>query len=372
MMLADMGAEVMKVEIPKVGDHSRSFALYAESLLSPYFLQFNRNKKSMTLNLKAEEGKRIFLKLAERADVIVENYRPGVMKNLGLEYDAVSKVNPQIVYCSISGFGQYGPYRRRAAFDTIAQGMAGLLTPYSPDPPFETLRPFKPHVSPADIGTGMYAAFAIVCALYARRKMGKGQYIDVAMYDSMITWREDMALYSVGAVDFMRGSGPDRPFKTKDIYVVISAALDEHFFALCDILGLGELKKDPRFSVMSERAKSKNQAELVWILEKVTSAMPGMELVEKLAAEGIPCGPVNDLEKIFADPHVKAREMVYEFDHPVDGRKVKVPGIPTKMSSTPPRIRSIAPRLGQHTEEILVSLGYTKDETAKLREISVV
>lgn len=371
MMLADMGAEVIKVEPPE-GDVSRSWGPPFIEGESSYFLSINRNKKSIVINLKSEKGREIVLKLAEKCDVFVENFRPGVTKRLGVDYETVKKVNPKIIYCSISGFGQEGPYRDYPAFDQILQGMGGLMSiTGEPGRP-----PVKVGIPITDIAAGMFAAYGIVCALFYREKTGKGQYVDVSMLDSQVAWLTYQAgrYFATGEIPGPIGSGhplivPYQAFKTKDGYINIAAGNDNLFRSLCKVLGVEHLADDPRFNTNPKRVE--NREELVKILEEIFVQKTTSEWLELIRKAGVPCGPIYNVADVVNDPQVLFRKMVVEIDHPKSGR-IKVTGVPVKLSESPGDVRLPPPMLGQHTVDILKFLGYSDEDISKLKDEGVV
>lgn len=371
MMLADMGAEVIKVEPPE-GDVSRSWGPPFIEGESSYFLSINRNKKSIVINLKSEKGKEIVLKLAEKCDVFVENFRPGVAKRLGVDYETVKKVNPKIIYCSISGFGQEGPYRDYPAFDQILQGMGGLMSiTGEPGRP-----PVKVGIPITDIAAGMFAAYGIVCALFYREKTGKGQYVDVSMLDSQVAWLTYQAgrYFATGEIPGPIGSGhplivPYQAFKTKDGYINIAAGNDNLFRSLCKVLGVEHLADDPRFNTNPKRVE--NREELVKILEEIFVQKTTSEWLELIRKAGVPCGPIYNVADVVNDPQVLFRKMVVEINHPKSGR-IKVTGVPVKLSESPGDVRLPPPMLGQHTVDILKFLGYSDEDISKLKDEGVV
>jgi crotonobetainyl-CoA:carnitine CoA-transferase CaiB-like acyl-CoA transferase len=372
MLLGDMGAEVIKIERPDGGDDTRGFGPPYLNGESAMFLAINRNKKSLTLNLKHPEAKAIFSKLLERADVVVENFRPGTMANLGFDYAAVHRLHPRMIYCSISGFGQTGPYADRGGYDTIAQAMSGIMSATGhPDMP-----PAKAGVPIADIGTGMFAAFGIVCAYIARQRTGEGQFIDTSLLDTSI------ALSLVESATFLAGgelpsplgsthrrNAPHGAFRVKDGYIAIAADSAHFWTRFCQILGLEPLLDDPRFK--SNAARVANKQLLQDLIERVTITREGRYWLEQLHAAEIPCGPVNSYAEVFQDPHVLAREMLAEVHHPVAGA-VKMTGINVKLSQTPGAVHLPAPTLGQHTREVLHTLGYTEGEIDHLKTAGVI
>ncbi|MGP3667067.1 MAG: CaiB/BaiF CoA transferase family protein [Candidatus Bathyarchaeota archaeon] len=371
MMLADMGAEIIKVEPPE-GDVSRSWGPPFIEGESSYFLSINRNKKSIVVNLKFDKGREIVLKLAEKCDVFVENFRPGVAKRLGVDYEVVKKVNPKIVYCSISGFGQDGPYRDYPAFDQILQGMGGLMSiTGEPGRP-----PVKVGVPITDIAAGMFAAYGVVCALFYREKTGKGQYVDVSMLDSQVAWLTYQAgrYFATGEIPEPIGSGhpvivPYQAFKTKDGYINIAAGNDNLFRSLCEVLGVKHLADDPRFNTNPKRVE--NREELVKILEKIFIQKTTNEWLELIRKAGVPCGPIYNIRDVVSDPQVLFRKMVVEIKHPKAGM-IKVTGVPVKLSESPGDIKLPPPMLGQHTDEILSFLGYSSGDIVKLKNDGIV
>ena len=371
MLLGDMGAEVIKIERPGKGDDSRSWGPPFIEGESAYFLSVNRNKKSITLNLKSEKGKEILFKLIKISDVLIETNRPGVMGKLGLSFEEIKKVNPKIVYCSISGFGQTGPYRLRPGFDQVIQGMGGLMSITGE----ENRPPIKVGVAITDVGAGMYAAIGILAALLRRDKTGEGEYIDVSMLDGTISWLtyQSGRYFASGEVPKPMGSGhplivPYQAFRTKDIHINIAAGNDSLWRKFCETIELN-MADDPRFSTNAKRVE--NREELVKILNDVLSEKTGKEWLEILNKAGIPCGPIYKLNDIFSDPHVLSREMVSEIEHPKAG-KIKVTGVPIKFKNNPGKIRLHPPLLGENNFEILEEIGYTKEEIEKFREEGVI
>jgi crotonobetainyl-CoA:carnitine CoA-transferase CaiB-like acyl-CoA transferase len=372
-LLADMGADVTKVEPPGTGDQARQamgFKLEGEDTAA--FLAVNRNKKSVTLNLKEDEAREIFYRLAREADALVENFRPGVTKKLGIDYETLKEVNPRLIYASISGFGQTGPYAMRAGYDLIAQGMSGVMSVTGePGGP-----PAKCGIPIGDLSAGLFCAFGILTAYVAREETGRGQYIDTSLFEGALAlsiW-ETAELWSTGRIPQPFGSAhrltaPYQALETRDGYVNVGANNQRLWGRLCNALGREDLIEDERFATNADRME--NRAELVEELEAATKEKDTDEWVEILLEAGFPAGPIYNYKEVFEDPHTAAREMMVEMDHPVEGA-VKGLGIPVKLSETPGEIRRAAPLLGEHTEETLAELGYSKKEIADLRERSVI
>ena len=371
MLMADMGAKVIKVEPPPLGDDSRQWGPPFIGGISTYFLSVNRNKKSLGLNLKSAEGQRILWKLIERADVLLENFRPGVLDKLGFGYDAVSKTNPRMVYCSISGFGQTGPYRDRPGYDVIAQGESGMmdLTGF-PDGP-----PAKLGASLADIVAGLYAFNGICLALLARHKTGKGQLVDISLLDGMVSTLTYHALIYLSTGRSPKRAGTRHPsivpyecFQAKDGFVNIAVTNQRQWENFCQVLGFPEIANDPRFESM--KCRLANYAELRPMIERVVSKMTRTEVMKALSEVGIPAGPINTVGEILEDPQMHARQMVVELTHPEYG-PLKTLGIPVKLSDTPGAVETAPPKFGEHNQSILRSLGFSEEQVKEFAERGV-
>ena len=372
MMLADMGAEVIKLEMPGKGDDSRSYGPPFVEGESAYFMSVNRNKKSLTLNMKSEGSTEIIHRLIKQADVLVENFRPGVMERLGWGFQRVKEMNSKIIYCSISGFGQDGPYRMLPGFDQVMQGMGGIMSiTGEPGGP-----PIKVGVAIADISGGMFAAYGILAALYNREKRGRGQMIDVSLLDSqvaLLTYQAG-AYFASGEIPQPVGSGhplivPYQAFKAKDVYFNIAAGNDKLWKMLCKAIGLEKVMDDPKFATNAKRVE--NREEIVKIISDIIITKNGEEWLKILTDAGVPCGPIYTMDKIFTDPQVLHRQMLKELDHPKIG-KVKVTGVPIKLSDTPGEVGTAPPILGQHTQEILTELGFSDQDIKKFRQEKVI
>jgi CoA:oxalate CoA-transferase len=371
MLMADMGAEVIKVEPPPFGDDSRQWGPPFIGGISTYFLSVNRNKKSLGLNLKSKGGRAILHKLIERADVLLENFRPGVLDRLGFGYEAVTKLNPRTIYCSVSGFGHTGPYRDRPGYDVIAQGESGMmdLTGY-PDGP-----PAKLGASLADIVAGLYAFNGICLALLARQKTGKGQHVDVSLLDGMVSTLAYHALIYLSTGRSPTRAGTRHPsivpyecFQTKDGFVNIAVTNQKQWENFCEVLGFPEVADDDRFETM--KARLSNYGILRPMIDRVVSTMSRTEVIEAMSEVGIPAGPINTVGEILEDPHIHAREMVAELTHPQYG-PLRVLGIPIKLSDTPGIVENAPPMFGEHNRQVLQKLGFTEKEVADLESSGV-
>ena len=372
MVLGDMGAEVVKIETFPGGDTSRRFdpQVNGESYC---FAVLNRNKKSLALDMKHPRGKDIAMKLAARADIITENFRPGVVRKLGLDYAAVHKGNPAVVYASMSGFGQTGPYGTKGGFDIIAQGMSGIMT-MTGEP---AGRPAKVGIAMNDIACGVTTLSGILAAYIGRLKTGAGQYLETSLLEAGLAWTfwEFGAYFGGGEVPQATGtrhrrSAPYQAFKTKDGYVTLGASNEKLWKNFCTLVcGKPEWMTDPRFA--TPQARLNNADALEREIETVFATQSTAHLVEKLDTAAVPGGPVYRYDQILADPHIRAREMVEEIDHPKIGR-MKMMGRPIKSTGDLTAIRKPAPWLGQHSAEVLLELGYPDDEIEDLFAQSVI
>lgn len=372
-LLADHGARVTKVEPVGTGDasrHAMGFPMKGDDNAS--FLAVNRNKESVALNLKEDEGRQVFYRLVRDADVVVENFRPGVTARLGVDYETLREINPRIIYASISGFGQTGPYAEQAGYDLIAQAMSGVMSVTGePDG-----NPVKCGIPIGDLGAGLFATTGILSAYIAREQTGAGQHIDVSLFEAALAlsvW-ETTELWTTGRVPARYGSAhrlsaPYQSLRTADGHITVGANNERLWERFCTAIGRDELRSDPRFSTNADRMD--NVSALVDELESTMTHKTTDEWAAALQQAGVPCGPIRNYAEVFEDPHTQAREMMVEMDHPSEGT-VRGLGIPVKMSGTPGSVRHAAPLLGQHTEEVLSRHGYSEDEITKLRSEGVI
>ncbi len=373
LMLGDNGADVIKVEIPGTGDDTRKWGPPFIGEESAYYLSINRNKRSLTLNLQDAQAQEVFMKLAKDIDVVVENFTPGVMGRFGLDYDAVKAVSPKVVYCSISGFGQDGPYRNRPAYDQIMQGVGGLMS-ITGEPDGE---PQKIGIAVTDIGVGMWSAFAIMAALHHREKSGEGQYIDISMLDAQVAWLTYQAAFFFANGEAPKRMGAAHPtlvpyqaFMCNDgKYINVAVGSERIWGRFCQGMGREDLKDHPDYATNSVRVN--HRGAMVSMLQEIFLTRPVAEWVEDLQAANVPCGPINDLADVFADPQVLARNMYLEMPHPTLG-SIKQTGLPIKFSLTPGGLDRHPPLLGEHNQEILQSLGYSDADVQSLKEQSVI
>jgi len=368
-ILADHGAEVWKVEIPGKGDDTRAFGPPFQNGESAYFMSVNRNKRSITINMKSNDGIEIIKNLLLKADVLIENFRPGTLDKFGLDADSALKMNPRLIYCSVSGFGQTGPWSRKPGYDLAIQGMGGIMSlTGEPDGP-----PTKVGTSIADIISGIYAAQGILLALVARNKTGRGQKIDISMLDGQIS----LLTYQAG-IYFAEGKSPMRKgnqhpticpyetFKTKDGYLNLAVGNDKLWLSFCELINRPDLKSDERFTTNPKRVACRNI--LFPILSEIFSTRSTAEWISLLEKAGIPAGPIFTVEEVLEHEQTKARKMVVAMEHPKAGR-IRLTGIPIKLSDTPGKIKTPPPVAGQHTEEILRNvLGYSKEKIEELRK----
>jgi crotonobetainyl-CoA:carnitine CoA-transferase CaiB-like acyl-CoA transferase len=370
-MLGDLGAEVIKIERPEAGDDTRGFAppFVPNTKESAYFVGVNRNKKSVTLDIAKPEGQAIIHKLLEHCDILVENFKVGTLAKYGLGYEQLAKTHPRLIYCSITGFGQTGPYAPRPGYDALIQAMGGVMS-LTGEP---NGSPQKVGVPVADLFAGLYGCIGILAAVNHRNSTGQGQQIDIGMLDTHVAWlaNQGMNYLATGENPARLGNqhpniAPYQEFPTKDGYLILAVGNDPTFERFCKAFGQEALLADPRFATNPIRVQ--NRQLVTDTLTPVMKSKTTAEWIDALEALKIGCGPINTLEQVFADPHVQAREMVVEMAHG-SGETVKVIANPVKLSATPPSYRSPPPVLGEHTEDVLASvLKMSASDIAALRE----
>ncbi|ACR68559.1 CoA transferase [Edwardsiella ictaluri] len=353
MLLADMGAEVIKIELPGKGDDSRSFAPFVNGE-SAYYMNLNRNKQGMTLNLKSEQGRALFLRLVARADIVLENFRPGTMEKLALGYEQLRQVNPRLVYGCVSGFGHYGPYAARAGYDIIGQAMGGMMSTTGwPDG-----EPTRCGTAIADVLAGLFMSTGVLAACHSAQRTGEGQKVDVALVDSVVAGMEIInQIYLVdGIVPGRNGNRyesiyPYDSFRCLDGTLVIGAGNDKLYHALCHLMAQPELIDDPRF--VTNPLRIRHSAALKAIVERWLADQMMDRAIERLLAVGIPAGPINTIDRVVQDPHIAgARQMFVDMQHPRAG-KVTITGNPIKLSADEYRAPQASPALGEHSLAIL-------------------
>ncbi len=371
-MLADLGAQVIKVERPGTGDDTRAWGPPFVGGTAAYFMSANRNKQSIAVDLKHPDGLAAVRRLALRADVLVENFRPGTADELGLGYAALSAENPGLIYASISGFGQTGPYRERAGYDAIAQGMGGMMAiTGEPDG-----APVRAGVAIADIGAGMFAAFGIASALVERARSGRGQQVDCALVDAQVAWMTYAAanFFATGETPRRYGSAhpsivPYQAVAVGDGFIMLAVGNDAIWRRFCAAIGEPELAANVAYATNPDRVA--HREELLAHLDRRLRQRGMAQWLEAFERVGVPAGPIYTMPQVVADPQVQAREMVVALPHPEAGQ-VRVTGNPVKLSRTPGAVRSAPPLLGQHTDEVLTFLGYGREEVARLRAAGAV
>ena len=369
MLLADMGADVIKVEPPGNGDQTRgAMGFKMKGPDSMGFLNMNRNKRSIAINLKSEAGKAILFKLVKEADILVENYRPGVMKRLGVSYEVMSKINPALVYVSISGFGQSGPWAMRPGFDLMAQAMSGIMSVTGNGDG----KPVKAGVPVADIGCALFATYAALSAYIGAKNTGQGQYIDASLFDSALAfsiwdtseyWGTGNPPVALGTANRM--TAPYQAVKAKDGYFVMGATNNKLWQLLCGILERPDLLQKVEYQTIAGRLGQREQ--LIQELEKSFALKSADEWIDLLLEHGIPAGPILDYPQAFESEHGRHRQMRIEIDHPLEGKVPNI-GFAVKMQGTPQEVRRHPPLLGEHTQEVLMQAGFTPDEIKALEE----
>ncbi|HYE51805.1 MAG TPA: CaiB/BaiF CoA-transferase family protein [Azospirillaceae bacterium] len=380
-ILGDLGADVVKVEKPREGDDTRKWgppyltdAEGNETTESSYYLSANRNKRSLTVDFTHPEGKAVVLRLLTHADVVIENYKAGTLAKYGLGYEDLRDAYPRLVYCSLTGFGQTGPYAPRAGYDFLIQAMGGIMS-LTGEPEGS---PMKTGVAIADLMAGMYSAVAILAALRHRDVSGRGQHIDMALLDTQVAWLSNAGQYFLtsGKAPKRFGNGhptivPYQTFQAADGWIVLAVGNDEQFRKFCAFAGRPDLAADPRFA--ANRARVANRDAVVAEVAALVRQKPAAHWLEGLEGLGVPCGPINDLEAVFADPQVQARGLRVPVHHPARGGPVDLIASPIRLSDTPVNYRYAPPTLGEHTDEVLADwLKLDEAEIARLRAAGVV
>ena len=382
-ILADLGADVIKVERPGPGDDTRGWGppwikddQGQDTSVAAYYLCANRNKRSITVDITQPEGQDIVRRLAAQSDVVLENFKLGGLKQYGLDYDSLKAVNPRLVYCSITGFGQDGPYAPRAGYDFLIQGLGGLMSITGRPDGEPGAGPMKVGVALTDILTGLYATNAVLAALAWREQSGEGQYIDMALLDVQVACLANQAMNYLATGSNPRRMGnahpsivPYQDFPTADGHMILAIGNDGQFARFCEVAGRPELAADARFA--TNRARVENRSELIPLLNEITATRTTTEWIGKLEARAVPCGPINGLAEVFVDPQVQARGLAVKMPHPEAG-EVPLVASPIRLSKTPVEYRRAPPLVGEHTDEILADLGVDAAGIARLRERGVV
>ena len=372
MILSDLGADVIKIEQPEIGDESRNFGPFKNGF-SLYFMSVNRGKRSITLDLKTDRGKDIFKQLVKQSDILVENFRPGTMKKLGLDYETLAAEHPALIYAACSGFGQTGPFAEKGAYDMIIQGMGGIISiTGEPDGP-----PVRVGTSISDITAALFTTIGILSALHNRNSTGKGQLVDVAMLDSLVAVLENAIVRYFATDEIPQPLGSRHPaitpfeaFESADGHIIIAIGNDTLWAKFCEHVDQKNLISDPRFSTNVERTA--NHSELFPILSEIMRQRTTDEWIDALENIGVPCGPINTIDKVVNHPQVQARDMITHVIHQMTGA-VEVPGLPIKLSDTPGDVDIPAPNLGEHTVEILTDvLKMSTDEVKQLKQERII
>jgi crotonobetainyl-CoA:carnitine CoA-transferase CaiB-like acyl-CoA transferase len=386
-LLGDLGADVIKIETPGRGDDTRA---WGPPFLPPadpqpgnprgesaYYLSANRNKRSAAIDFSRPEGAALIRQLAAKADIILENFKVGGLKKYGLDYDSIRAVNPRAVYCSITGFGQYGPYKDRGGYDFVAQGMGGIMSITGQPDGSPGAGPMKAGVAICDLFTGIYAATAVLAALRHAERTGEGQWIDCALLDTQVAMLANQGMsYLVGNVVATRMGNahptvvPYRPFACKDGSIIIAVGNDRQFKDMCAVIGRPDVGDDPRYA--SNTLRIQNRGSLEASMEEAIAALPVRQLSDALVAKGVPVGPINAIDQVFADAQVKARGVTHTLAR-ADGVEVPGVGYPPQLSLTPPDYRRPPPRLGEHTFAVLrEELGLAEEDIQTLRDAGVI
>ncbi|MCG4453028.1 CoA transferase [Pseudomonas sp. MMS21-TM103] len=382
-ILADLGAEVIKIERPGTGDDTRHWgppflrdAAGENTSEAAYYLSANRNKQSVTVDFTQPEGQRLVREMVAKADILIENFKVGGLAAYGLDYAALQALNPKLIYCSITGFGQDGPYAKRAGYDFMIQGLGGLMSLTGRADDEEGAGPVKVGVALTDILTGLYSTAAILAALASRDQTGNGQHIDMALLDVQVACLANQAMnyLTTGVAPRRLGNAhpnivPYQDFPTADGDIILTVGNDGQFRKFCEVAGLAALAADPRFS--TNQARVAHRAELIPLIRQATVFKTTAEWLAALEQAGVPCGPINDLQQVFADPQVQARGLRVELPHPLAGSVPQVAS-PIRLSATPVQYRNAPPLLGEHTEQVLQQwLGLSLEQIDQLRQAGV-
>jgi crotonobetainyl-CoA:carnitine CoA-transferase CaiB-like acyl-CoA transferase len=382
-ILADLGAEVIKIERPKVGDDTRHWgppflqnAAGENTSEAAYYLSANRNKQSVTVDFTQAEGQRLVREMVAKADILIENFKVGGLAAYGLDYATLKELNPQLIYCSITGFGQDGPYAKRAGYDFMIQGLGGLMSLTGRADEEAGAGPVKVGVALTDILTGLYSTAAILAALASRDQTGNGQHIDMALLDVQVACLANQAMnyLTTGVAPRRLGNAhpnivPYQDFPTADGDIILTVGNDGQFRKFCEVAGLAALAVDSRFS--TNQARVAHRAELIPLIRQATVFKTTAEWLVALEQAGVPCGPINDLQQVFADPQVQARGLRVDLPHPLAGSVPQVAS-PIRLSATPVQYRNAPPLLGEHTEQVLQQwLGLSLQQIAELRRAGV-
>ncbi|MBI5359194.1 MAG: CoA transferase [Planctomycetes bacterium] len=373
MIMGDMGAEIIKIEDPDEGDPLRKMPPHFLACESAYFLSINRNKKSMVLNLTKPEGQEVFYQLVKKSDVVFDNFRPGILKKLGADYETLCRHNPRIIACSISSYGDTGPYKDMPGFDLVIQALSGAMS-ITGEPGRD---PVRMGIPMGDLAGSMFAAYAISAALYGREKTGRGSRIDLSMLDCLVSLLTYVGQYwfAGGGLPQHAGSGhasvvPYRAYKTKDGFITIAIFVEKFWGKLCEVVGRPELADDARYASTAMRLK--NRTEVDMMLEERFASDTTEAWIKKLYKAGIPAAPVNTIDQVFANPQIQARNMQIEINHPKCGKYPMI-GNPIKIDNEPDCLAVPPPLLGQHTEEILTQiLEYTKTNIEQLKKEGII
>ena len=382
--LADLGAEVIKIERPGAGDDTRGWgppwmrdAQGKDTGESAYFLSVNRNKKSVTLDISKPEGQKIIRELAIKCQVLIENFKVGTLSKYGLGYEELKQINPSLIYCSVTGFGQDGPYAPRPGYDFIFQGMGGLMSITGERDGQPGAGPQKVGIAITDVLTGMYASVAILAAIAHRERTGSGQYIDSALLDTMVAFNANqiVSYFCSGKIPVRWGNAhpqvvPYEVFPTADGHIILAIGNDSQFASFCQVAGCPELAQEPRFRTMSQRIV--HRGELIPLIADVMRTRAKHEWIETLEAANVPCGPINNMKEVFDDPQVRHRRLRVDMPHPLGGT-APVVASPLRLSKTPVEYRIAPPMLGQHNDEVLKGLlGRSDAELARLKGAGII